>query len=245
MLTLTLNAAEQRVQFLLLEDAPLCAQDWSARQGGAELLATALAHACRDLQRPASDIARVACVAGPGAFTGLRLGLATAAGLARANGAKQAGLDYLACLAASVPALPGERLAVLVNAKRGWFYQGLYEMDSQGLPQALAEIAMLPLPQTGTPPPGLPPLHYALGSALSAHAPAFSHILPAGVRLLSPQWDHPTPAALARMTLAVDWENATVDDIPPRYLRPCDAVENLGDPRALAELRRLTNAPWG
>ena len=88
-LTLSLNTAAKHVQFVLSRDGVmLCAQTWLTRNDGTELLATALDHACRRLGCAARDIERVACVAGPGSFTGIRLALSTAAGLARANGAR-------------------------------------------------------------------------------------------------------------------------------------------------------------
>lgn len=77
----------------------LCAHDWHAPSQGAELLAPALAHAFERLSIRPGDIGRIACVRGPGSFTGLRLVLATAAGLARTTGALQGGIDYLTLLA--------------------------------------------------------------------------------------------------------------------------------------------------
>jgi tRNA threonylcarbamoyl adenosine modification protein YeaZ len=76
---------------------------------------------------------RIAAVRGPGGFTGLRLGPVSAAGLAKACGALQAGMDYLPLLAQSAvrrlaPELSnlrdpdGIRLWVLVHARRNLVY---------------------------------------------------------------------------------------------------------------------------
>ena len=77
----------------------LCAHDWHAPSQGAELLAPALAHSLERLNIRPGGIGRIACVRGPGSFTGLRLVLATAAGLARTTGALQGGISYLPLLA--------------------------------------------------------------------------------------------------------------------------------------------------
>lgn len=271
-LTLTLNTAEKRVQFALIRgDALLCAQDWLAQSGGTELLTPALQNALERLGLAPRAIRRVACVAGPGGFTGLRLAVTTAAGLARACGAAQAGLDYMQCLAASVPAQPGQRLHVAVNARRGWAYSGLYLIDANGFPQRQGDITLLPLPQdeentnlpetTGAGAALLrlagPAPDYVLGSAVSGHDHFFAGLYPAETHILPPSCDHPTPAGLYAVTRAIDWnapEYAAGRDVAPWYIRDCDAVDNLDaiatamgrDPqKAHEELQRLTRCAAG
>ena len=71
--TLIMNASEGRIQFVLEQEGSLaCAQEWSAPSKGTELLTPALADAFQRLGIMPSDISRIACVAGPGGFTGLR-----------------------------------------------------------------------------------------------------------------------------------------------------------------------------
>ena len=102
--TLIMNASEGRIQFVLEQEGSLaCAQEWSAPSKGTELLTPALADAFQRLGIMPSDISRIACVAGPGSFTGLRLALTTAAAFRRATGAAVAPLNALQALAGSVP----------------------------------------------------------------------------------------------------------------------------------------------
>lgn len=113
---LCLNAAEGLLHLIIARQetagaAPLtllCSQAWHAPSQGAELLTPALANALARLSLVPGDIRLIACVRGPGSFTGVRLTLATAAGLARTTGAEQAGIDYLPLLAHSACRRLGE-----------------------------------------------------------------------------------------------------------------------------------------
>lgn len=66
----------------------------------------------------------VAVTAGPGAFTGLRIGLAAARGIALAAGIPAIGISAFAAVARAVPevALAGRALAVAIDTKRGDVY---------------------------------------------------------------------------------------------------------------------------
>ena len=70
------------------------------------------------------DLAAVAVVAGPGAFTGLRIGLAAARGIALAAGIPAIGISAFAAIAAGIPAASraGRAVAVAIDTKRGDVY---------------------------------------------------------------------------------------------------------------------------
>jgi tRNA threonylcarbamoyladenosine biosynthesis protein TsaB len=74
------------------------------------------------------DLDAIAVGRGPGTFTGLRIGVATARALAKAQGLPLRGVSSLAALAAGMP--DGERLP-LIDAKRGELYGALFDGDEQ------------------------------------------------------------------------------------------------------------------
>ncbi len=73
------------------------------------------------------DLDAVAASVGPGSFTGLRVGLATAKSLAWSADIALVGESSLRTLAASVSAPPGGRVAPLLDARRGQVYAALFE----------------------------------------------------------------------------------------------------------------------
>jgi tRNA threonylcarbamoyl adenosine modification protein YeaZ len=95
--------------------------------------------ALRGLGLAPRDLRGVVALRGPGSFTGLRVGLATALGLHQALGLPAAALPTLQVLAAAVPAAAGRRFAA-VNALRGeWFVQ---EWSADDPPRPLEEPAL-------------------------------------------------------------------------------------------------------
>jgi tRNA threonylcarbamoyladenosine biosynthesis protein TsaB len=98
-----------------------------------------------------SEIDRVAVGLGPGGYTGLRIGIATARGLARAHGAELIGVGTLRALAQ--PVTGATALAVL-DARRGELFVAAYADDAEVLAPrviVLSELAELDLAQAPAP----------------------------------------------------------------------------------------------
>ncbi len=85
----------------------------------------------------------VAVSIGPGSFTGLRIGLAAAKGMAYALHIPIAGVSTLAALAARFP-VPGAYMAPLIDAQKGHAYMALYSWQHGAL-QEEQGIEILPL----------------------------------------------------------------------------------------------------
>ena len=107
-------------------------------RGHAEVLIGLLEDMLREAGADYSDIAKIAVVVGPGSFTGLRVGVAAAKGLALALDRPLVGLSSLEILAE--PHWGGEgRVLAVSDAKRGEVYAALYGPGGAVLapPQAL------------------------------------------------------------------------------------------------------------
>jgi len=89
-----------------------------------------------------ADLAGVVALAGPGSFTGLRVGLATALGLVQALGVRAQAVPTLAALAAASEAPPGSLVIAAVDALRGeWSAQAF---RAGPMPEPLGEMELVP-----------------------------------------------------------------------------------------------------
>lgn len=83
-----------------------------------------------------ADIALFAAAAGPGSFTGVRVGLTAAKGLAAATGKPAAGVSNLQALAMLGE---GPYRAAVLDARRGEIFGGLFDAEAHPLsPEAVA-----------------------------------------------------------------------------------------------------------
>jgi len=77
-----------------------------------------------------SQLDLIAVATGPGSFTGLRVGLSTAQGLALSLDKPLLGVSTLEVIAAQL--LPSERICPMIDARKGQVYTCLYECEAQG-----------------------------------------------------------------------------------------------------------------
>jgi tRNA threonylcarbamoyladenosine biosynthesis protein TsaB len=130
---LAFDTSSERGSVALLEGKTLCAELRSnAAAGHSALLLEAVDFLLGRTGWELKDLTLIAAGAGPGSFTGIRIGVATGIGLAQSLGipfAGVSGLDVLARRAAEWPALNG-RISVLLDARRGQFYFGEYESEN-------------------------------------------------------------------------------------------------------------------
>jgi tRNA threonylcarbamoyladenosine biosynthesis protein TsaB len=92
-------------------------------------------------------IRRVVIGRGPGSFTGIRSGLATAQGLAAANSAEIVAYDSLLMQAARCG--PERRVWAAQPGRRGEVYARLFEVPGSSAPRARGEIEIVSVDRTG------------------------------------------------------------------------------------------------
>lgn len=90
-----------------------------------------------------SDIDGFAVSCGPGSFTGLRIGMSTAKGLALATGRPVIGVPTLDAIARCAP-LKENRVCAVLDAKRGEVYAALYERHHGKLSRITPDRVMPP-----------------------------------------------------------------------------------------------------
>jgi tRNA threonylcarbamoyl adenosine modification protein YeaZ len=229
--TLFLNAAGQRLQFGLARDGALVfGQDFAAASQGVEMLAPALAAAFTLLDLPFSAIDRIACVTGPGSFTGLRLALATASALHHALRVPLSGINFLELLAEG-SCLLGQAVRVLTPARRNLVYRqdfcrsaagdGVAPLGDPCVCELRAVLEDLPVS------PQYPVL--VIGSALRRYPEWRDRAASAGC--LADPHDRPSWEAFIRLAGRAAYGEA---ELAPLYLRASEAEDNL---ETLAERR--------
>lgn len=161
----------------------------------------------------------VAVSAGPGSFTGLRIGAAFAKGLAYAGGAALVGVSTLEAHAGCAAVHPGALLCVANDARKGEVYAALFAVDRDGRverrwddaawrPDAL--LAALPSDAT------------IVGDAGAVFAAHEAGVYP--LRRCEPL--RPRGGVVARLGAAAFSQGATanVGDFEPTYVRAPDAT---------------------
>lgn len=198
---------------LLRHDALLACDVRPMARGHSEALTPQIAEALAGADLDFADIGLIGVTTGPGAFTGLRIGLAAAGGLGLAMGAPIVGVSSFDAAAAAAPDGP-DPLLVVIDSKREELFAQVYRPDGgrEGGPLCLAPDAI-----DRAAPPGRVRLagDGAVRFLEKVAQPCRYEIVPNS--------DMIDPVVVARLALA-DAGRALADPPPPDYLRPPDAV---------------------
>lgn len=184
-------------------------------RGHSEVLPVMIAAALRETGFAVSDLDRIGVVVGPGAFAGVRVGLAFARGLCLGTGVRAVGVSSLKALAASLPS--GGLIAPAFDARRGQVYAALFD---ETLSERMAPFVAAP--------------DEAAARLRGAAGGGRLFLAGSGAALLAPHLGGDfsiadvmiiDPAALARLAAA---EPSPASPPSPLYLRPPDAAPSAG-----------------
>ncbi|CAN7147146.1 tRNA (adenosine(37)-N6)-threonylcarbamoyltransferase complex dimerization subunit type 1 TsaB [Neorhizobium sp. LjRoot104] len=108
-------------------------------KGHAERLMAVIDEVLAAANLPLKSVERVAVVIGPGSFTGIRVGVAAARGLALALGVESVGVTTLEALAVKfLEEHPGHPVVVAMDAKRNEVYTQAFSAAGEALSQPAA-----------------------------------------------------------------------------------------------------------
>jgi tRNA threonylcarbamoyladenosine biosynthesis protein TsaB len=202
-----------------IDDKLLLQIELSAVQRSAQSLAPGVKTLLERVGWRPADVELVAVTAGPGSFTGLRVGVAFAKVLAYSVRAEVLGVDTLQAIAVAAPSeIPS--LAVAIDAQRGDVVAGTFRrgpdtwLDPAGPSQLLPAAAWLA---------GLAPGTTIAGPVLKK----LQDRLPPGVTALEPNYWHPTAANVARLAVHLRAAGRRDDlwGLLPHYSRRAAAEE--------------------
>lgn len=188
-----------------------------------ETLLPLLDHLLKLAHLAIEDIDLLAVGLGPGSFTGVRIGVATAKGLSLARGTKMVGVTTSRVLAR---AASGEVRAVVIDAKKDEVFVSAYRATSSGLVLLMSDVHGSPRDVAGQ----LAVLCAKegpltlVGSALVVHSETFRAALP-NATLLSQVFSAPRGEVLALEAMEA-FALRGADDAPslvPIYVRGADA----------------------
>jgi tRNA threonylcarbamoyladenosine biosynthesis protein TsaB len=187
-------------------------------RGHAERLMPMLRDVMREAGLAFSGLDVVAVTTGPGSFTGIRVGLAAARGLALASGLPLLGVTAFEAIAAAVT--PDERrggaLIVAIDSRRNDFFIQSFAADGTALsaPAAVAPAALAEAVPTGD-----------LMLAGDGAARARDALAALGRPALLARADGPPDAADIASLAVARWRAGTRPALPlPLYLRPPDVT---------------------
>ncbi len=227
-LLLAIGGTEERLQLVLGEPGSdgyrlLASREWTVPGRSSRFLIPGLKETLDGLDVDMAAITKIACVRGPGSFTGLRLALATAEGLAAGRNIPLAGIDYLPLLASGPAPLLSGTLHVLTYARRGLVYLQSFTGPEGTVLNSLVSLSLEAAAQSMA---AHGETAHLMGSGLRKNPEFFADLATRnpGYTLLPAQWDNPSPQTLLDTAAQAAYAHTS---IKPVYVRPTDAEDNL------------------
>ena len=208
---------------LITDDRRIFERHEDSRSAHCELLATFITVLTGEAGIPLEAVDGVAVSVGPGSFTGLRIGIATAMGLAYGLGVETCGIGTLEALAWNTGLREG-LVCPLIDARRAEAYAAVFRMG-RGRPETIVEPAAAPVA-------GLAALLSGLREPVTITGPAALKFRPMleiadapPLIFFPPEAAKPSAIAVAQLGILVfgAGEGYGPAELQPVYLRRSDA----------------------
>ncbi len=210
--TLTLAIA------LSVDDVVVATRSTWRKRGHSTILAEGVASMLERQALTIRDVEELIIGSGPGSFTGLRVGLAFAKGVAFATGAKLRPVPSFLGRASLLPA--GDRVACAIDARRSEVYAAVLHCGEDArfivesntwAPDAFAATL-----------DGQEPGALLCGNGFAVYADVMATAKKRH-RALPDTWDAPDAAGLLVAARRTDFPAMSVDEVEPMYIRPSEA----------------------
>lgn len=219
---LALNCTESLLQVVIgSHRGVLFSQEISCPGNAMPHMVPAVAHGLKTLGLKPAELAGLACVRGPGSFTGIRMALATILGLAQGTELPMAGIEYLPLVAAmGLPLHKGEVWAVTYARRNQVYVQGFLAPSGK----AIAEAEALPISDAAEMLKERAAVTTLIGSGVRINLELLERKVTGARLLYGPSFEFPSPGALLCAALDADFSTAP---LRPIYIRKSDAEQNL------------------
>ena len=186
-----------------------------------ELMMECVDGLCKSSGLSPSELQLVACMQGPGSFTGLRIGFSSAKGIALALGIPFTAVPTLDCLAWPLSAWPGIVVPAM-DAKKNCFFTALYRKGKQ-LSEYMDAPAELIAEELSKARLSDDEPVIVTGTGAKTLLPLLAECMVTCYTTLDPGWRRGRARELLEISNHVDFFSGISTDSGPLYLRKSDA----------------------
>lgn len=226
MLVLAMDSSACAASAAVTEDGRLLGESFvNCKQTHSQTLLPMLQGLLESLGKRCADFDLMAVSAGPGSFTGVRIGVACLKGLALPNGTPCCGVSTLEAIALGGRSCQGSVICAVMDARCGQVYNALFRVEGDGLSR-LTEDRALSIEDLGAECAryGRDLILFGDGAEL-----CYRSFRDGGARLAPEEcrFQRASSVALAAERLAKEGKTVTAAELAPVYLRLPQAEREL------------------
>ncbi len=185
------------------------------------------------------EVAGIAVSLGPGSFTGLRIGVATAKGLAAAAGKLLFGVSTLDSLAAKCST--GKLICSVLDARKKEVYAAFYRCNRDGFTDRVGDMTVMAPEKLAD---AIAEPVVMIGDGAVVYAELFRDVLGDKVVFAPAQLHEPSASSLGMLAgeMLLAGQQLDVAEASPVYIRSSDAELNLLEKKAKLPKRNIASS---